>query len=105
MTQTAKHTPGPWAAIPPGKGDNENDLWEIHDGYGRTATVYGLPDEPEIDANARLIAAAPDLLAALEDSENLLQEILRTIADNDTVDNIGEQSARNGDVIARAKGN
>lgn len=53
------HTDGPWWACPP---DEDSENWEIEDGYGHTATVYG-DDEPAA-ANARLMAAAPDLLAA-----------------------------------------
>ncbi len=62
----SKHTPGPWRA------------W--HDSYGRFQIIAGgLPLDPERDgaqpgegaANAALIAAAPDLLAALEQIVNL----------------------------------
>jgi len=52
------HTDGPWWACPP---DEDSENWEIEDGYGHTATVYG-DDEPAA-ANARLMAAAPELLA------------------------------------------
>lgn len=52
------HTPGPWwVDADPGEGV------EVHDGFGRTASVWG--EEDTATANARLIAAAPDLLAAL----------------------------------------
>jgi hypothetical protein len=55
------HTPGPWwvedTDHPMGEGR------EVYDGFGRTASVYG--DSPTAAANARLIACAPDLLAAL----------------------------------------
>jgi len=54
-----RHTDGPWWACPP---DEDSENWEIEDGYGHTATVYG-DDEPAA-ANARLMASAPDLLAA-----------------------------------------
>jgi hypothetical protein len=54
------HTEGPWWACPP---DADSDHWEVEDGYGHTATVYG--DGEPAAANARLIAAAPDLLTAL----------------------------------------
>lgn len=65
----ASHTPGPWTAIEPNSRESYgNDVWEVHDGYGRTATVYGL--DPEGPNNARLIAAAPDLLAACESIRN-----------------------------------
>jgi hypothetical protein len=52
------HTEGPWWVEP---ADDGGDGCEVWDGYGHTATVWG---EPEVAmANAKLIAAAPDLLA------------------------------------------
>ena len=70
-TRTEQHTPGPWAVGPYG-----SDL-EIQGGgiqLARVRTTRAGVDElaepravpiPEAGANARLIAAAPDLLAAL----------------------------------------
>ena len=69
---TQKHTPGPWSVIPIGDRDNGSDFLEIHDGFGRTATVYG--EGAEANATARLIASAPDLLAALEAARQALVE-------------------------------
>lgn len=57
--ENTQHTPGPWMALEP---ESSEEHWEIEDGFGHTATVYG--DDAEAEANARLIAAAPDLLAA-----------------------------------------
>ncbi len=61
---TTHHTPGPWTVVDHGKGSQwiENDLG---------AAIAQLPDWlPEVgnprDANARLMAAAPDLLASLK---------------------------------------
>ena len=59
----AKHTPGPWIAeddqsIYAADGDGRRLIAECHAGH-----------KEERAANARLIAAAPDLLAALEDVE------------------------------------
>lgn len=66
MTDTSKHTPGKWTA----------DGWTIHaenaarhDGNSNGAIcviVTGGEDAWEEVANARLIAAAPDLLEALK---------------------------------------
>jgi len=60
----AKHTPGPWEAKNTGRhwNNEEIDNWII---------TYGKDDEQIVDhcyeeADARLIAAAPDLLAACE---------------------------------------
>jgi len=53
------HTDGPWWVDGPGEGI------EVHDTFGRTASVWGEQgDGDEAWANAQLISAAPDLLAA-----------------------------------------
>lgn len=61
----SKHTPGNWEAV---HRSGSNVQIESRDyPAGRLATVYGnATNDHERDANARLIAAAPDLLAALE---------------------------------------
>lgn len=57
------HTPGPWEVAMPGDVDEH---YGVLDGFGHTASVYGYPDEAAVAlANARLMAAAPELLAAL----------------------------------------
>ena len=50
-----KRTPGPWTA---------KDVVVVNDENCRVAKTYG--HYPLCETNARLIAAAPDLLAALE---------------------------------------
>ena len=65
-TETAKHTPGPWRI-------DRNNSWPIYvsaesDGEG-VAMMDGLLELRE--ANARLIAAAPELLQALEWMQSL----------------------------------
>ena len=52
-----KHTPGPWTAT----ADPYSDV--VVDASGREIVVVM---DPNGEANARLIAAAPDLLEALE---------------------------------------
>ena len=60
MTDT-QHTPGPWFVTPDGTAVYKKD------GYGyRGDTICLFVGHPFIDANARLIAAAPELLAALQ---------------------------------------
>ena len=59
----AEHTPGPWKASKPSK------VWQVNvDGDRRlipiALMVESKPYEKHIAANARLIAAAPDLLEA-----------------------------------------
>lgn len=65
-----KHTPGPWNISTPCKRDANGVpcAWLNLDAPGhiggmKIETHYSMPDD-EMNANARLIAAAPDLLAA-----------------------------------------
>lgn len=71
------HTPGPWKLSEEDTG--MNDSGTILDPYGHVIVtdVYGRTDD-EAEANARLIAAAPDLLAACK-------LILAGEADDDTI--------------------
>ena len=70
---TNKHTPGPWKAE-----GWENLVVNCAEGYTLTLAAgrkgAGLE---ELQANARLIASAPDLLAALYASEIALRSCLR----------------------------
>lgn len=60
-----KHTPGPWRADGP---DGFQDFNILHggDSLAVAAVISNMREPPEIEANASLIAAAPDLLAALQ---------------------------------------
>lgn len=62
----AKHTPGPWLYHPPSFiGTDEEDpqtIGYVSDHRNRKARPSG-----EMEANGHLFAAAPDLLAALEE--------------------------------------
>ena len=57
-----KHTPGPWHI------DFDDCEADIHSGFGMVAKTmgHGKEQDDEGRANARLIAAAPELLEALE---------------------------------------
>lgn len=72
MTQTDKqaHTPGPWTSIHGApKADLEGVMVSVPIRTPRGQFVIscsGLPAPGEMQANARLIAAAPNLLAACE---------------------------------------
>ena len=59
MNTNAKHTPGPWQFSP---GHDPHNQAQIYGDDGKTLAVT-FSDEGS--ANARLIAAAPDLLFAL----------------------------------------
>lgn len=64
VTSGQSHTPGPWKI----DGRNRtNDGWCLYspDGYG-IGCVWDCNGNPENEANARLIAAAPDLYEALK---------------------------------------
>lgn len=69
----AKHTPGPWTVPTPASGEDVTvtSHTPIYRNPISVARVYGsgiLSKAPaERDANSRLIAAAPDLLAALSE--------------------------------------
>jgi len=56
-----KHTPGPWRA-------ERMDIWPgvKTPGSALVAQVHFREDQEEGEANARLIAAAPELLAAIQ---------------------------------------
>ena len=66
----SKHTPGPWRApLIGGDHGTTGIIWADEPHGGVVATVSRTvqhPDPAEQTANARLIAAAPDMLAALE---------------------------------------
>jgi hypothetical protein len=84
MTQ---HTPGPWFAHNIGLGPN-----------GEGPFTYPLGTDPDkAAANARLIAAAPDMLAAL-------QAIAATSTEEDAETALGSIQMICRDIIAKAKG-
>lgn len=68
----SKHTPGPWKAGPPATGLNPSEHRYIHAGgdlVARASAGYA-PNHrlgDQLDANAKLIAAAPDLYAVAKD--------------------------------------
>ena len=58
---SAQHTPGPWWVEKDGSAEHRNEA-NVINGADGTMIVYGQVN----DADARLIAAAPDLLEALK---------------------------------------
>ena len=73
-----KHTPGPWAAF----SDEINDHTNIVSIADRTRLVLSLPGRHKSDPDVRLIAAAPDLLEALEDAVRTCESDQQHILDN-----------------------
>ena len=61
--QTTKHTPGPWAVDGPVASSMSPSRHILSKGCGYPAHVFG-GSEAEADANARLVAATPDLFEA-----------------------------------------
>ncbi len=93
------HSPTPWEAER--KHERDGDWWEIQfERFGKTRSVGDTLNrdctiDPEEDAdNARLFAAAPDLLAAIK---RLLLE-----ADDDGITREGVEQAQ--DAIVKAEG-
>lgn len=73
-----KHTPGPWAII--------DDVTDAAIGYRAIVAIDGenfgetiCNPSPMGEANARLIAAAPELLAALQSIAERLENLQKTI--------------------------
>jgi hypothetical protein len=93
----AKLTPGPWRAV----HYEKVDVWDV---------VAPLPDEPDVEdnryslidppsaADARLIAAAPDLLEALVEVERLATR------NADYIGQDGQHIKRVRAAIAKARG-
>lgn len=73
-----KHTPGPWHS-----GTVPHIVYDMG-GWAvcNTITYHGKHEKGEDEANARLIAAAPDLLAALHDAAALLEVYTNTTGRN-----------------------
>ena len=91
----SKHTPGPWRVV-----DSWNDHMVESQNGEEIIWQDGPHDTPTInEANARLIAAAPDLLEALE---SMLQSFLITQSLDDYPIDAPCNKARA--AIAKAKG-
>ena len=105
-TQKLEHSPGPWVAY--GKVVKED--------FGRKSVTVTRVDsrgkfvEGYDEANARLMAAAPEMLAALKGAQSALRKAMPFIKDPDETSNIGAQLYCGewldeiNEVIAKAKG-
>lgn len=76
-----KHTPGPWKLAEAVKGrytkTNLRRIRSEREGteHGAVCEVYGIKDGTEANANARLIAAAPEMLEALRVAEESVGDL------------------------------
>jgi hypothetical protein len=92
MADTAKHTPGPWA-VSEKKANGTKAYVDGSAGY-IVAQAYCSPSAStkynelwaEAECNAQLIAAAPELLAALKDSAIMVARLKKQLR---IVDNAG----------------
>jgi hypothetical protein len=103
----SKHTPGPWFVAPRNEvnsaGHNIAMIADLDWGQYRDAEDNG---EAEFEANARLIAAAPDLLEALKAAMAFLDE---NVADPDITAGMAQAYIKLRDInpkaiIAKAEG-
>jgi hypothetical protein len=65
---TQIHTPGPWEATPKCRSEKIKNRWKMlpsHSVWSEKDTIW-IADRVDNPADARLIAAAPDMLAALK---------------------------------------
>lgn len=69
------HTKGPWEAV-------RHRICAEDEGFAPLALVQEQPRHEVMIANARLIAAAPELLAALEEAIPLVKELWQKNSDD-----------------------
>lgn len=79
----AQHTPGPWTIEQYGAGDSLVVHSDADTRVCFMATPGLLGSLPNIKANARLIAAAPDMLAAIKVVDDVETARLRHVGLND----------------------
>ena len=77
MSKMSKHTPGPWAVGSASGHIETANAWRMSIAicYNKDSKADGVSKE-EFEANARLIAAAPDLLKALQTCETNIALLL-----------------------------
>ena len=70
---TAAHTPGPWRVF-----DGFTDLEIVSDRATahETESIVQFKGQPNAKANARLMAASPDMLAALHVAQDQLEQFM-----------------------------
>jgi len=98
-----KHTPGPWTCTVHGRFLRGTGTILVNSGESTVAeipvSIHGIPFPKETEeANARLITASPDLLAACEAAQNYIDSDDMTLKTRDKVMALIESA------IAKAKG-
>lgn len=71
---STQHTPGSWTHVPGGftiKAPSEHLSFQLV-----ASLLTGMKTRSEVDANARLIAAAPELLAELRSAHQVIRHAL-----------------------------
>ena len=115
----ARHSPAPWRFLEDGRseeepnycqplticGPDDDDLANVYSSDDSTVSIT----RAEAIANARLIAAAPDLLAALSDLEIAANTVAACYARNPgsfsaALSDLGESAEKAREAIARATG-
>lgn len=105
MSQKQSHTPGPWIAVQTNlvttkRAWYSGDLGTLKHAF--QATISLQEGEEQAKANARLIAAAPDLLEA---AERFLAVVTREMPSEKLAAlNGGDQMLKLTEAIAKAKG-
>lgn len=91
----AGFTKGPWVAAEDFGGGSGDEVfgYSVTSASGADILYFGADDRPETEANARLIAAAPELYEALRG----------LVDDDDAGVSLADQRARSADRIAAAK--
>jgi len=100
------HTPGPWEA----SEGWPSDVWHVDMSDGRYSVIVSRADESavwsaeESQANARLIAAAPDMLDALRTADDALDYAQAQVDSDKDRDRLRQWRTRVQNVIALAEG-
>ncbi len=99
-----KHTPGPWQAVT--FSDEHSPCIIDREGDGRIAELTGNQTDEQTDANASLIAAAPELLEALRRCIECLNGPVSDLMTGDALAAAGVYGAliQAGAAIAKAEG-
>ena len=108
---SAQHTPGPWVYRRSFDSSARRDIWTAADETGHRELVATIPDADgdHINADARLIAAAPDLLRELQNCVNVLSLALplfddESTDDKDSREEVGSVLDAARDALAKAMG-